>query len=697
MARFLRRHHEHDPPIGEIPVPHGPVTGHEHEHYPRRASASYATDYERQIFSHLTHPDDSYTDNGVYWADLPFWKRYSFVSKVDRAESSKEANNIWAMVKEDPLSPVSWYFRNAILPGAGLGLEGYVLFSIGNLEPLFETVWPSCWKKDAPDCSNNWVASVTYLEIIGIMVGQVAVGIIGDWIGRRWGLIQDALVMLLGLLMLTGSWGLTLQGWVIMYAWSLFVYGIGVGGEYPITATSSMENAVTAGRLSTRDDRLHRGRKVTMAFLMQGWGQFVNQVVLIVLLVIFNRGHGNPPYSTTAAQYAFRLSFAFPAIGTLWLAYYRTWKMKSASKQLESAKKKSKVTGYDVRSLKLTIGNFGGRLFATAGGWFCNDVFFYGNKLFQGQFIKVISDNPSSIMTTWTWNLVNVVVSLAGYYAASMLIDNKMYGRKTMQQVGFLMCFIMFAVPAFKYDYYSSPAGIHAFQAMYFLSSFFNQFGPNSVTFLVAGEVYPTQIRASAHGFSAMIGKAGALLASVLYNYIDTKTKFYVVPWFGLAGMLITWVWLPDTTGLDLKEQERRWQYILDGKANEYHGIAIHPAHLSMWERWTGVGKNYHPDLDMKAKIRDMRADWEEREAARAASDAESVTPYEDDEDYTHEIYDYFKGNTSHSVNSLKGEKSKAVDRTSPARSQDAPSDRTLEEPTLDESGAAKEAASSRH
>lgn len=164
--------------------------------------------------------------------------------------------------------------------------------------------------------------------------------------------------------------------------------GIGVGGEYPITATSSMENAVTAGRLSTRDDRLHRGRKVTMAFLMQGWGQFVNQVVLIVLLVIFNRGSGNAPYSATAAQYAFRLSFAFPAIGTLWLAYYRTWKMKSASKQLEAAKKKSNVTGYDVRSLKLTIGNFGGRLLATAGGWFCNDVFFYGNKLFQSKTLR---------------------------------------------------------------------------------------------------------------------------------------------------------------------------------------------------------------------------------------------------------------------------------------------------------------------
>lgn len=226
-----------------------------------------------------------------------------------------------------------------------------------------------------------------------------------------------------------------------------------------------------------------------------------------------------------------------------------------------------------------------------------------------------------------------------------------------MQQVGFLVCFLAFVIPAFKYDYYTSPAGIHSFQALYFLSSFFNQFGPNSVTFLVAGEVYPTQVRASAHGFSAMIGKAGALLASVLYNYIDNKTKFLVVPWFGLAGMLVTLIWLPDTTGLDLKEQERRWQYIVEGRPEEYHGIAIHPQHLSLWERWMGAGQSYHPDLDMKAKIRDLRAEWEER---RAAGDTESADFLQDDEDMTQDIHNYFSGNPTNGSNSLKNEKMKA-------------------------------------
>jgi hypothetical protein len=410
-----------------------------------------------------------------------------------------------------------------------------------------------------------------------------------------------------------------------------------------------MENAVSAGKLSTREDRLHRGRKVTMAFLMQGWGQLINQALLIILLLILHHGSGDPPYGVTTVQWTFRLSFAIPAIGTLWLVYYRTYKMPHASRQLAAAKKKNNVTGYDVASLKMTYTHFGGRLLATAGGWFCNDVFFYGNKLFQSQFIAVISNNPSSVMTTWIWNLVNVIVSLAGYYLASVLIDNKFYGRKMMQQVGFLMCFIMFVIPAFHYRYYTQPIGIKAFQAMYFLSSFFNQFGPNSVTFLVAGEVFPTPIRASAHGFGACIGKAGALLASVLYNYIDTQTKFYVVPWFGLAGMLLTWLFLPDTTGLDLKEQERRWTYIRSGKSDEYHGIAIHPAHLSLWERLMGVGKNYDPETDLKQKIEDMREEWAGKERSRVTQDVGGDPvgdEYLDEDEWNDDVHHYFRSTT---------------------------------------------------
>jgi hypothetical protein len=450
--------------------------------------------------------------------------------------------------------------------------------------------------------------------------------------------------MFVGLLMLTAAWGVTQNGWVICYVWALFFYGIGVGGEYPMTATSGMENAVGSGKVSTKDDRLHRGRKVTSAFLMQGWGQMANQVILIILLLIFHSG-ANPPYSKVVAQWTYRVSFAIPAVGTLWLVYFRFYKMKSASKQLMIEKKKSNVTGYDVASLKLTFSYFGPRLIATAGAWFANDVFFYGNKLFQSEFIKVITPGNKSVMTGWLYNLINVAVSLAGYYLASLLIDNKLYGRKWMMIIGFLADFILFIVPAFNFEFFTTPGHVHAFQAMYFLSSFFNQFGPNSVSFLVAAEVYPTAVRATAHGFSAAWGKLGALLAAVLYNYIDTQQKFYFVPWFGLIGALLTLIFLPDTTGLDLKEQERRWAFIRAGKEHDYHGIAIHWKHMSWWERFRGQHKGYNAALDYEMKIQELRAEWVESQQNKFSE--KHGWQGEVDEDMGADVHNYFKRTTA--------------------------------------------------
>lgn len=639
-----------------LAAPHGPNMGGQHV---ATQDIHDMNPTEKGVFNFLLRPDDSYDSNGVYWADMPISQRIKFVLGVDKAEANKETNEFWQMYKDAGarwsgfLAPIGWllgaytlwsyYFKNCIVPGMGLLLEGYVLFSIGNVKPLFQNAFKACWKTFAI-CSETWIAAIDYLEICGIIVGQIIVGVLGDWLGRRWGLIQDAVIMFVGLVMLTAAWGLTENGWVICYVWALFFYGIGVGGEYPMTATSGMENAVGSGKISTREDRLHRGRKVTMAFLMQGWGQFINVVILMVLLRI-THGYGGPPYAASDAQWTYRVSFFIPAAGTLWLVFYRAYKMKSVGKQLAVQKKKQNVTGYDTQSLRLTFSYFGPRILATAGSWFANDVFFYGNKLFQSEFISVITTSKD-VMVTWEYNLINVAVSLVGYYAASLLIDSKLYGRKWMMIVGFMLDFILFVVPAFHYKYYTSKEHIHEFQTMYFLSSFFNQFGPNSVTFLVAAEVFPTPIRATAHGFSAAMGKLGALLAAVLYNYIDTQTKFYVVPWFGLGGAILTWLFLPDTTGLDLKEQERRWTYIRAGREQDYHGIAIHPKHLSVWERLRGVGKHYDAELDYQQKVEELRGDWEQWQQRKAMEQDKGDYNSDDDDEFSEEISSYFTRTT---------------------------------------------------
>ena len=163
------------------------------------------------------------------------------------------------------------------------------------------------------------------------------------------------------------------------------------------------------------------------------------------------------------------------------------------------------------------------------------------------------------------------------------------------------------------------------------------------MTFLVAAEVYPTPVRASAHGFSAACGKLGALTAAILFNYTGTATRFLIVPWFGLVGALITYLFLPDTTGLDLKEQERRWAFIRAGREKEYHGIAIHPKHLSVYERLRGVSKPYDPELDYKQRVEEMRSDWEAAMSRRAAEKEDADDDFADDDDWSSEVSTFFE------------------------------------------------------
>jgi hypothetical protein len=127
----LGHHQAHNPSnAGILSAPHGPETGDDHVHLRGRPPGAD----ESGVLKQLIYPDDSYTPEGIYWADLPFGKQLAFNASVDNAESRKELSSIWEMMKKDPLSPVGWYFRHAVIPGAGLGLEGYA--HIKKLEKL---------------------------------------------------------------------------------------------------------------------------------------------------------------------------------------------------------------------------------------------------------------------------------------------------------------------------------------------------------------------------------------------------------------------------------------------------------------------------------------------------------------------------------------------------------------------------------
>ncbi len=60
--------------------------------------------------------------------------------------------------------------------------------------------------------------------------------------------------------------------------------------------------------------------------------------------------------------------------------------------------------------------------------------------------------------------------------------------------------------------------------------------------------------------------QAGALVAGVVFALTSDKGKFYISAFCGLAGVLCTFLFIPDIGGLDLREGDRRWIKNVEGK-----------------------------------------------------------------------------------------------------------------------------------
>jgi PHS family inorganic phosphate transporter-like MFS transporter len=61
----------------------------------------------------------------------------------------------------------------------------------------------------------------------------------------------------------------------------------------------------------------------------------------------------------------------------------------------------------------------------------------------------------------------------------------------------------------------ATPQAVKGFVVLYCLANFFQNFGPNTTTFIIPGELFPTRYRSTAHGISAASGKLGAIVAQV--------------------------------------------------------------------------------------------------------------------------------------------------------------------------------------
>lgn len=159
-----------------------------------------------------------------------------------------------------------------------------------------------------------------------------------------------------------------------------FILGIGMGGDYPQSATITAERA----------GKDKRGKMVAAVFAMQGFGILIGSFLVLTLVAAFKGPILSDPLYL---DYVWRIALGVPAIPSAILLYYRFTMPESEKykqdQQLEADIKELRAAGKYIepaQGSKLHSRDFGvwithptnaTRLFATSYCWFALDVAWY--------------------------------------------------------------------------------------------------------------------------------------------------------------------------------------------------------------------------------------------------------------------------------------------------------------------------------
>ncbi|KAJ3020619.1 UNVERIFIED_CONTAM: phosphate transporter [Siphonaria sp. JEL0065] len=524
---------------------------------------------------------------------------------------------------------LGWFHvRSVLIAGAGFFSDAYDVFVISQALPMIYQCWygpqyisgnfptsltngtvvaktPQNTKVDFVGHYPNGVHMDSFLKAStnwGNLIGQVGFGILGDKLGRKT--MYGISIMIIIVCTIGSTFAATLQrgmSVLVMIAIWRFVLGIGIGGDYPMSAVITSEFANVR----------YRGMLLAAVFAMQGIGILAGSLAYVAIL-------GGMKDAIQAdfmmLDVAWRVAIGLGVIPAVLTVYFRftmpetprftvnvkgdtdisavekalgnsvqtardidVIEHKAVAAPVEKAAKKGVMRDFiDVFSqwkhAKVLIG--------TAYCWFALDVAWYGLALNQSTVLSLINFNgPSKVSVNVTaadgtvslqhlmppvdiWNVFyqisigNVIVACAGtvpgYWFTVALIEKM--GRKPIQIMGFAVITVCLAVLAATWDTISTQQV--PFLIVYTIAQFFFQFGPNATTFVIPGEVFPTRFKATCHGISAACGKVGAILGiQAVGPYFASNTVVVLSTFTAImaTGIVATFL-LPETRGKSLEE-----------------------------------------------------------------------------------------------------------------------------------------------
>jgi MFS transporter, PHS family, inorganic phosphate transporter len=436
----------------------------------------------------------------------------------------------------DEASLSRFHLRAVLASGMGFFTDAYDLFVIGIASALITKDW---------NLSSGRLALLNSTMLAAAFIGAIVFGRYADKVGRK------RVYWLVAAIMIAGALGSALsQSFWVLIAFR-FLLGVGVGGDYPVSAVMVSEYA----------NRKDRGKLVGMVFGTQALGLIVGPLVALALV-----GSG------ASDDTAWRVLLALGAVPAAAVIYLRCrmpesprYQVQVQGKAEQAANRISALTGGHVSEAAASEQNHGTglrvlltsrrwliMLAGTAGCWFLLDYAYYGNTISTPQILSLISPHASTMTKIALQLTIFVVAAVPGYVLAIARLDR--IGHRRLQLVGFgvmALCFLVIAaVPGMT-------TAVVPFLLVYGVSYFFTEFGPNMTTFVMPSELYPVTLRTTGHGFSAGVGKLGAFIGVFLFPLLQTslglRGTLLLTAAISGAGFALTFV-LPEPAGRSLEE-----------------------------------------------------------------------------------------------------------------------------------------------
>ncbi|MCF6775077.1 MFS transporter [Thiotrichales bacterium 19X7-9] len=394
---------------------------------------------------------------------------------------------------------------------SGLFIDGYILYISSIALPLIQ-------KQYALTAFELGITqSVT---LIGAAFGAIIFGKLSDKLGRKKLLIYNLIFFIVASVLSALSWNV-----LSLITFRLFI-GIAVGMDYPICAAYMVE--------MIEKSKIKQYVAIAMCF-----NCLASPIGVIIAWIIINL------YPQINAWRFILVSSAIWAVLALFLRSKLPesilWKRQ---KQFEL--KNSKIpfrkhfrTLVSRDYLKMTL--------AFSCIWFFMNVAYYGIGSFTPMIIASLNINSQSSLlisiqdVIYSTLLVNLFI-LAGAFCSIWLIQriNSIY----LQKIGLLMSFIGLATLSLSSISSVLVINMTLLFGGFILFNFFINLGPGITTYLLPAEYYPTEIKATGHGFASGIAKTGAFLGAIslpiLQFYLGIYITIFIVSITLLIGFLIT-------------------------------------------------------------------------------------------------------------------------------------------------------------